>query len=48
MLEHGGRRREAAARFGIALADWLDLSTGINPRGYPPPAVPSEHWLRLP
>lgn len=48
MLEHGGRLRSAAVRFGIPLADWLDLSTGINPDGYPVPAVPAETWLRLP
>ncbi|WP_257013948.1 hypothetical protein, partial [Pseudomonas aeruginosa] len=27
MLEHGGRLREAARRYDIPLADWLDLST---------------------
>ena len=31
MLEHGGRLREAARRYDIPLADWLDLSTGIAP-----------------
>lgn len=34
--------------YGIALSAWLDLSTGINPRGWPVPALPSRHWLRLP
>lgn len=48
MLEHGGRLRRAAETYGIALADWLDLSTGINPRGYPVPPVPADAWLRLP
>ena len=48
MLEHGGRLRRAAERYGIPLADWLDLSTGINPHGYPAPAVPPEAWQRLP
>jgi cobalamin biosynthetic protein CobC len=48
VLEHGGRRRAAAARYGIAEADWLDLSTGINPNGYPVPTIPPEDWLRLP
>lgn len=48
MLEHGGRRRAAAQRYGIAESDWLDLSTGINPRGYPVPPVPAEAWQRLP
>ncbi len=48
MLEHGGRLRRAAKRYDIPLADWLDLSTGINPRGYPVPPVPADVWLRLP
>lgn len=48
MLEHGGRLRAAAARHHIALADWLDLSTGINPHGYPVPPIPPEAWRRLP
>lgn len=48
MLEHGGRLREAAAHYGIPLADWLDLSTGINPVGWPVPAIPSQAWQRLP
>lgn len=48
MLEHGGRLREAAQRWGVPRADWLDLSTGIAPRPYPVPAVPAEVWQRLP
>ena len=48
MLEHGGRLREAARRWGIPLADWLDLSTGIAPAPYPVPPVPGEVWQRLP
>lgn len=48
MLDHGGRLREAARRFGIPLADWLDLSTGIAPWPYPLPPVPAEVWQRLP
>ncbi|HNH16629.1 aminotransferase class I/II-fold pyridoxal phosphate-dependent enzyme, partial [Zoogloea sp.] len=48
MLEHGGRLREAARRTGIARADWLDLSTGINPHGYPVPSLAAEAWQRLP
>lgn len=48
MLEHGGRLHEAAQRFGIARDHWLDLSTGINPHGYPVPPVPADAWLRLP
>lgn len=48
MLEHGGRRRAAAQRYGIPESAWLDLSTGINPQGYPVPAMPAEVWNRLP
>src|SRR3989338_9632468 len=48
MLEHGGRLRRAARQYGIAEADWLDLSTGINPLGWPVPIVPNEVWQRLP
>lgn len=48
MLEHGGRLREAAQRWGIPRADWLDLSTGIAPWPYPVPALPAEVWQRLP
>lgn len=48
MLEHGGRLRAAAQRYGIALADWLDLSTGIAPYGWPLPAIPATAWSRLP
>lgn len=48
MLEHGGRLRQAARQWGIPLADWLDLSTGINPWAYPLPAVPVAAWQRLP
>ena len=48
MLEHGGRLRRAAETYGIPLGDWLDLSTGINPQGYPVPPVPADAWLRLP
>ena len=48
MLEHGGRLREAAAHYDIPLANWLDLSTGINPQAWPVPALPPSVWHRLP
>jgi cobalamin biosynthetic protein CobC len=52
VLEHGGRLRAAAARYAAfgdrTLADWLDLSTGINPRAYPVPALDPQCWQRLP
>ncbi|TYQ02606.1 UNVERIFIED_ORG: L-threonine O-3-phosphate decarboxylase [Zoogloea ramigera] len=46
MLEHGGNLRDATLRFGRS--DWLDLSTGLNPRWYPAPALPGNAWHRLP
>lgn len=48
MLEHGGQLRSAAARYGIPLEHWLDLSTGINPHPYPLTHVPLSAWARLP
>ncbi len=47
-LHHGGHLRAAAKRYGIPLSDWLDLSTGINPNGWPIPALPASSWARLP
>ena len=47
-LEHGGRLRAAAKTWDIPLNQWLDLSTGINPHGWPVPAIPEEVWRRLP
>lgn len=47
-LEHGGRIRAAAQRYGILENSWLDLSTGINPDGWPVPAIPAEVWQGLP
>lgn len=46
MLEHGGNLRAARQRHGRD--DWLDLSTGINPWGYPVPALAADAWHRLP
>lgn len=48
MLEHGGRLLAAAGEYGIPAADWLDLSTGVNPHGWPAPSIPAEVWRRLP
>lgn len=48
MLEHGGRLRAAAQQYAIPLEHWLDLSTGINPQGYPVPPVAASCWHRLP
>lgn len=48
MLEHGGRLHRAVREHGIALGDWLDLSTGISPFGWPVPPIPADAWHRLP
>jgi len=46
--EHGGRLNAAVKRWGTPRDQWLDLSTGINPQGWPVPDLPSEVWQRLP
>jgi len=46
MLDHGGDLRAAQRRYGGT--DWIDLSTGINPHGYPAPAPSPDAWRRLP
>ena len=46
--DHGGGVDAAAARFGGRRAEWIDLSTGINPQPYPIPALPAEAWNALP
>ncbi|WP_339466654.1 threonine-phosphate decarboxylase CobD [Pseudomonas sp. EA_65y_Pfl2_P74] len=48
MLEHGGRLRKAALDYGIAEADWLDLSSGLAPWPFPIPDIPLRAWARLP
>lgn len=48
MLEHGGQIRAAARLYGIPEDAWLDLSTAINPLGWPVPALPADGWRRLP
>lgn len=47
-VRHGGNLGEAVRRYGSARENWLDLSTGINPDGYPVPPVDPQAWLRLP
>ena len=46
MLEHGGNLRAAKLHYGGE--DWIDLSTGINPIGYPAPSPSPDAWQRLP
>lgn len=48
-MQHGGDLTEARARHGGTGADWLDLSTGINPHAWPVPAdLGPAAWRRLP
>ncbi|WP_375261658.1 threonine-phosphate decarboxylase CobD [Palleronia sp.] len=46
MRDHGGNLDAAMMRYGGD--GWLDLSTGINPRAYPVPDLPSRAWTALP
>jgi cobalamin biosynthetic protein CobC len=45
---HGGALNAAAKFFNIPRKDWLDMSTGINPTGWPVPHIPNRIWQRLP
>ncbi|MBN9025591.1 MAG: threonine-phosphate decarboxylase [Rhizobiales bacterium] len=45
---HGGALAAASQRYGVAVGEWLDLSTGINPHPYPVPAFPPADFHRLP
>lgn len=46
--DHGGGIDAAALRFGGTRADWIDLSTGINPVPYPLPTLKTQSWTDLP
>ncbi len=46
--DHGGGVDAAVTRFGGQRQDWIDLSTGINPRAYPVPDVTAQAWATLP
>lgn len=46
MRDHGGNLDQAMAAFGAG--DWIDLSTGINRRPWPVPALSSGSWRNLP
>lgn len=48
MRDHGGNLDAAIAEFGGTSADWLDLSTGINPLPYPLPQLSNSAWSDLP
>jgi L-threonine-O-3-phosphate decarboxylase len=48
LLEHGGGLLRAAQKYSISVDNWLDLSTGVNPVGWPVPKIPAKCWQRLP
>ncbi len=48
LRDHGGGLDAAIARFGGKRGDWLDLSTGINPRPYPVGTLAASDWTALP
>jgi cobalamin biosynthesis protein CobC len=48
LAEHGGCLQRAAALYRIPLPRWMDLSTGINPQGWPVDRIPQEVFARLP
>lgn len=48
MPDHGGGVDAAVARWGGSRADWIDLSTGINPQPYPLPGFAADDWAALP
>jgi len=45
---HGGQLNAAARKYNIAVEKWIDLSTGINPDGWPIPELPASVYQRLP
>ncbi|MEM9724047.1 MAG: threonine-phosphate decarboxylase CobD [Pseudomonadota bacterium] len=49
-IAHGGDLERARRAYGGARAEWLDLSTGVNPTPYPaePPPLGDPVWSRLP
>lgn len=46
--DHGGGLDAAMARYGGERAEWLDLSTGINPLSFPLKDIQPEVWAALP
>lgn len=46
--DHGGGLDAAVARYGGTRAEWLDLSTGINPVPYPVGQISADAWTALP
>lgn len=47
-LHHGGNLQQASLQYGIDIDQWIDLSTGINPRSYPLTPIAAEYFHQLP
>lgn len=47
-LSHGGNVLAMAEKYDIPEEQWLDLSTGLNPNGWPVPVIPVHIWQALP
>ncbi len=47
-IAHGGALDAAVKKYGGSKADWIDLSTGINPVPAPLPKLGSSVWQALP
>lgn len=47
-LSHGGNVMAMAEKYNIPEEQWLDLSTGLNPNGWPVPVIPENVWQALP
>lgn len=45
---HGGDLIAASERYGVAIDDWIDLSTGLNPRPYPVGELTADVFSALP
>ncbi len=48
LRDHGGNLSAAIHDYGGSRADWIDLSTGINPTPYPLPTFDASDWSALP
>ena len=47
-LENGGQLNTVARKFNLSVNECVDLSTGINPNGWPVPTLPPTVYNRLP
>jgi len=47
-LKHGGNLAVAIQQYGVPAQEWLDMSTGVSPWGYPVPTISESAWQDLP